>query len=92
MFGLRIWRACPAQNSKGPKSRLQKPPAPRNGADDFGIWRLEFGFCALPARLPRPLAFTGALAPIGFFAGSDPAWEFVMRYRSATVAGFHGLP
>jgi hypothetical protein len=53
----------------------------------FGL-RISAG--DLPA--PSPLAFTGIDADWLSRAFAARRWFGMMRYRSATVAGFHGLP
>ncbi|HTB79941.1 MAG TPA: hypothetical protein VK717_03540 [Opitutaceae bacterium] len=86
------FRAPNAQISKrqGPNLKIVRGPAGRRNFLEFG--GLEFLNFAR-SRASSLLAFTRARAPIGFARAAEAArWESVMRYRSATVAGFHGLP
>jgi hypothetical protein len=68
--------------ASGPSPAPRRPPGPR--------------LLLLVARAPRassPLAFTGRRsARLALPAPARARWGSVMRYRSATVAGFHGLP
>jgi hypothetical protein len=84
--------ALRAQNLKTPKVQSSKRHRGLRPLLHFGIWRLAFVICALGA-FSSPLAFTSGEPKIGFArALVGRALGFVMRYRSATVAGFHGLP
>jgi hypothetical protein len=91
MFGLRIYAHPCAQSFRFQITRTKNKPAAC--ATPF----LILAICYLPLCAPQArtslLAFTRARAPIGFARAAEAArWESVMRYRSATVAGFHGLP
>jgi hypothetical protein len=44
-----------------------------------------------PPGLSSPLAFTGP-SRLALPTPTPARWGSVTRYRSATVAGFHGLP
>jgi hypothetical protein len=80
IFAMKFSRSAARKNSATERVSLR--------GQIFGLRmsRGEFAAASL-------LAFTGARAPIGFARAAEAArWESVMRYRSATVAGFHGLP
>jgi hypothetical protein len=53
----------------------------------FGLRVVKFRFAFVPPSPPK--------SEIGFSGASNrtqPEWDVVTRYRSATVAGLHGLP
>ncbi len=50
----------------------------------------QYFFTGQNKHISSPLAFTGC--PIGFAPATQAGWGFVIRYRSATVTDFHGLP
>jgi hypothetical protein len=77
-----------------PKAQDSKPPKITAASGRRSIWDLSFsrlGFARIGA-FASPLAFTSGGPKIDFARPCSGALGFVMRYRSATVAGLHGLP
>jgi hypothetical protein len=91
IFGLRTSARPRAQIPK-PDNQIQKSTAARRAAAVF--WRLDvwnFVICAPQARILTPRLHRRSRADWLCPCSLSARWEFVMRNRSATVAGFHGL-
>jgi hypothetical protein len=92
IFGLRTYARQRAQTPK-PNNQIPKSTAARRAAAVF--WRLDvwnFEVCAAQTRILTPGLHRRSRADWLCPRGLSARWEFVMRNRSATVAGFHGLP